>query len=332
MPSIDLPPGLPYDPFRGSLYTRDELLEGWPGETLDVRIERHVIDNGFRAPGAAEALAQRLHDHHIDVALSELLCEEPRQHVVGIMGSATTYRDDPWFRRAAQLGRQLARAGFLVASGGGPGTMEAANLGAFLANHDDSALDEALELLARAPAYGDGDLTNGEVRAYVEAAAEVRDRFGPGARSIAIPTWFYPGEPVGQFATHIAKYFANSIREDGLLAIAVSGVVFAPGRAGTMQELFQDASQNAYGIRGQSPMVLFGSEHYSGNPSIYEVLRQEARRFGAYEHLVTLTDDIDEVIGFIEENEPEDALSMLHGCVDAIEALHFLRNERNRSR
>ncbi len=181
------------------------------------------------------------------------------------MGSAVTRRDDPWYRAAAELGRLLARAGYLVASGGGPGIMEAANLGAFLAPHDDRrARRRARRARPRRLPTSPGD------DAYVAAATSVRERNLPGGESLAIPTWFYPGEPVGQFASHIAKYFANSIREDGLLSIAVSGIVFAPGRAGTTQELFQDAAQNAYGIRGRSPMVLLGREAYDGDPSLYE--------------------------------------------------------------
>ena len=199
-------------------------------------------------------------------------------------------------------------------------------LGAFMAGHEDGALDDALSILTRAPAY-----ENGGERAYVDAAAEVRERYPSGTTSLAIPTWFYPGEPVGQFATHIAKYFANSIREDGLLAIAVSGVVFAPGRAGTVQELFQDAAQNAYGIRGQSPMVLFGSEYYDGDPSIHALLRGLARRFGGYDRLVTLTDDPAEILRFIEANQPAEVLRALQGC-DPEHALSFMRNERNRAR
>jgi predicted Rossmann-fold nucleotide-binding protein len=326
MRSIELPADLPYDPLRSSLYTREELMDGWPAETLDARIERHVLEHGFRAPPADEALAQRLHDHRIDVALSEVICAEPVERVVGIMGGATTPRTDPWYRRVAELARLFARSGFMVASGGGPGTMEAANLGAFMAGHDDSALDEALDVLTRAPAYAGG----GE-GAYVEAAAEVRERFPEGTPSLAIPTWFYPGEPVGQFATHIAKYFANSIREDGLLAIAVSGVVFAPGRAGTVQELFQDAAQNAYGIRGQSPMVLFGREYYDADPSIYELLRAHARRFGGFDRLVALTDDPAEVLEFVQANQPTEVLGRLQGCQPG-DALNFIRNERNRAR
>src|SRR5205085_11528218 len=117
------------------------------------------------------ALAQRLHDHAIDVALSEFLeMEGEARRVVGIMGSAVTPRDDPWYRAAAEAGRLAARAGYLVASGGGPGIMEAANLGAFLAPHDDFALDAALADLAQAPSYESGDPD-----AYVAAASAVRE-------------------------------------------------------------------------------------------------------------------------------------------------------------
>lgn len=323
--TVTLPAGLPYDPFRTALYTRDELMAGWPGETFDARVERYVLEHGFRSPPEAEALAQRLHDHHLDVALSDLLSADLGRRVIGIMGGATTPRSDPWYRRVAELARRATRAGYLVASGGGPGSMEAANLGAFLAGHPDEGLDEALSILVRAPAYED------DPGHFVEAAVEVRERLGPGTDSIAIPTWFYPGEPVGQFASHIAKYFANSIREDGLLSIAVAGVVFAPGRAGTLQELFQDAAQNAYGIHGQSPMVLFGRDHYDGDPSIYAVLRDEARRFGDFEHLVAVSDDPAEVLEFIHANQPEDAFAALDERGPQ-GALAFLRNERDRAR
>ncbi|MDQ2950969.1 MAG: hypothetical protein M3R54_01755, partial [Chloroflexota bacterium] len=74
----------------------------------------------------------RLHDFGIDRALTAWLSGtggvSPK--VVGVMGSHSTPRDDPQYALVAELGWRLARAGFLVATGGGPGLMEAANLGA----------------------------------------------------------------------------------------------------------------------------------------------------------------------------------------------------------
>ena len=82
-------------------------------------------------------------------------------------------------------------------------------------------------------------------------------RWGRGA-TIGIPTWLYGHEPPTPLATSHAKYLDNSIREDGLLAVATSGIVFVPGRAGTLQEVFQDAAQNYYRSVADrfSPMVF----------------------------------------------------------------------------
>jgi uncharacterized protein (TIGR00730 family) len=49
---------------------------------------------------------------------------------VAVFGSARTRREDPAYAMAEQLGRALAEDGFAVITGGGPGTMEAANKGA----------------------------------------------------------------------------------------------------------------------------------------------------------------------------------------------------------
>lgn len=74
----------------------------------------------------------------------------------------------------------------------------------------------------------------GTTRAYVAAAIQVRRHFSKDSgENLAIPTWAYSNEPTGQFSSAIGKYFANSIREDGLLAIASDGVIFARGSQGT---------------------------------------------------------------------------------------------------
>src|SRR2546422_3124460 len=54
-----------------------------------------------------------------------LLAELPR--AVSIFGSARTPRDHPEYESALLLGAALARAGFAVITGGGPGVMEAVN-------------------------------------------------------------------------------------------------------------------------------------------------------------------------------------------------------------
>ena len=68
------------------------------------------------------------------------------------MGGHALLRTDDTYRSAVELGARLTGAGRTVLTGGGPGAMEAANLGAYLSPWPD-ALDEALTILATAPAY-----------------------------------------------------------------------------------------------------------------------------------------------------------------------------------
>ena len=48
---------------------------------------------------------------------------------ITVFGSARTLPGDPAYERARTIGRRLAEAGFAVITGGGPGSMEAANRG-----------------------------------------------------------------------------------------------------------------------------------------------------------------------------------------------------------
>ena len=57
-----------------------------------------------------------------------LLADLPQ--AVSVFGSARTRPDDPFYAAGVELGAALARAGYAVITGGGPGAMEAANRGA----------------------------------------------------------------------------------------------------------------------------------------------------------------------------------------------------------
>jgi len=104
-------------------------------------------------PSVHEALAQRIHDHAIDSALYRFAkpTGKPRRRIIGVMGSHSTARTDVTYKLVAELAWQLRQEGFSIVSGGGPGIMEAANLGAYFSNYLTSDLDAALALLAKAP-------------------------------------------------------------------------------------------------------------------------------------------------------------------------------------
>lgn len=290
--------GLPFRPFRGSLYGPGELFAEYePGrpETLAAALDTRIY-RWYRAAlgrnDVVDQLAQRIHDHAIDDAVTELLDGDRRSRVVAIMGGHGMQRDAPMYREVAHLARRLTGVGRFCASGGGPGAMEATNLGAWFGDRPETELDQAIEILATAPTYL-------PEAAWLDAAFAVRTRWPlpeGGLGSLGVPTWHYGHEPPNVFATHIAKYFANSIREDGLLAMALGGVVFAPGSAGTIQEIFQDAAQNHYRSFGEpSPMVFLGVRFWCEDKPVYPLLRSLAEGHD-YGELIAVADSVDEVL------------------------------------
>lgn len=297
--------GLPFNPYRSSLYTPAELMQGYEQgapetrrATVDAQIYEYFSERQLdgRDVPVMDALTFRLHDHAIDDALQDLLNDGADRRVVGIMGGHRLGRDTETYRQVARIGWRLARQNFFVATGGGPGAMEAANLGAALATYDPSALEAAIDTLASAPHYED--------EAYVDRSVAVRNRYPDRTESLAVPTWFYGHEPTNFFATHVAKYFANSIREEGLLAIAKYGVVYAPGSAGTIQEIFMDAAQNHYETVGAaSPMVFVGTEYWREYKPVYPLLQTLAEE-APYADQLFLADEVDRVVSAIVEHAP----------------------------
>jgi predicted Rossmann-fold nucleotide-binding protein len=265
-------PGLPFDPYRGFVYTPDELFDGLDeGYEATPDARSYAWFRRTRSDGDVFAsMLRAVHDDSVSDALDELLVGA---RVVGVMGGHAMARGTEAYAGAARLGRALARAGFTVATGGGPGAMEAANLGAYAAPFEDGMLTDALGVLAEVPSFVPS------VTDWARAAFEVRGRWPGGGPSVAVPTWFYGHEPPNAFAAHIAKYFSNATREDGLLARCTAGVVFLPGAAGTVQEIFDNATPNYYESRGEpTPMVLVDRAHWTEHLPAWPLLQALARR------------------------------------------------------
>jgi predicted Rossmann-fold nucleotide-binding protein len=318
-----MPPGfqLPFQPLRTSLYAPDELLSGFDplqpesfAQTRDFQIYRsYLADGGALSDNFFGSMMQALHDNSITQALRVLLTGK---RCVAIMGGHQILRSDPLYEQVAVLSRDFTRSGLLVASGGGPGAMEATHLGAALAHSPDEALPAAIARLSVHPNLPgilknmiDGGappdpLAIAAAHGWYRPAIEIwREITTPGA-SLAVPTWHYGHEPTSPFATHIAKYFQNSIREDGLLAIATQGIVFAPGKAGTIQEIFQDATQNYYRtFKIFSPMVLLDKRYWTVTHPI-EPLMRSLFTPSDFERFILMTDSLDEARQFIESFVP----------------------------
>lgn len=319
LPDIE-PRDLPVNPFRTSLYSPDELLGGFDGDdprsyerTTDFDTYRIFVQSGrLRRVPYMHSIVQAIHDNSMTQALDRFVVG---RRMVGVMGGHRMRRDSPVYRQIVELSKWLAELGYTMVSGGGPGAMEATHLGAHLAGRAETEVETAMATISVSVGLPDdlGDVVAAdgsidrsvidELHTWQAPAFSVARAHPPGAESLAIPTWHFGHEPPTPLASHLAKYFQNSIREDGLLAIATWGVVFAEGLAGTLQEIFQDANQNYYrSHQWFSPMVLLGVEYWTKVFPVLDVLRTLFD--DPDEDFLTVTDDLEEAVAAIEGFEP----------------------------
>lgn len=294
--------GLPFRAFRSGLYNAKSLYEGYRigdpdsyKDCFDSKVYEHYLAAGKQTGDIKETLARILHDHTMNDGVDDFLRSFEERSIVGIMGGHGLSRCDEIYRKVVLTSKRLTEGGSLMVSGGGPGAMEATHLGAWMAGRSEKEVDEALEILSVAPSYKD--------RLWLDTAFRVLERF-PASKyvSLGVPTWLYGHEPATPFATHIAKYFDNSTREESILTISKGGVIYSPGSAGTMQEIFQDAVQNHYLSFGYaSPMVFLGKEYWTEEMPVYRLMQYLIDK-GKYNNLLlSITDSTDDIVRTIED-------------------------------
>lgn len=284
-------PDLPFNPYRGGLYSAAELYAGLDRGyryTFDARVYRwwHFVG---RHRSLTSEFAMTLHDHAITEALTDLELDA----AIGVMGGHQLTRDTDDYAAAARLGRTLVENGKAVITGGGPGAMEAVNLGAALSG-TAADLDAAIALLRAHPTFTD------DLQGWVGAAFTVAERWQLNGASYGVPTWLYGHEPPNVFNAGVAKLFSNAIREDVLLRQASGGLVCLPGAAGTVQEVFQAATPRYYAAPETPipPLVLVGSDYWTTTMPAWPLLTALAddRRMATAIHLVDSVEEVSSVI------------------------------------
>ena len=308
------------------LYLPSALYDSWDPanarsleRSLDFRTYLATLAQGqptARSRGIGNGRA--LHDAAISFSLAARVVDA---RSVGILGGHGERRGSQTYDSVARIAFALSELDFTILTGGGPGAMEAAHLGARYAPLGDTALADALARIAsdatlrRFPfPHGTDLVRNGayvknamtELHAWMKPAMVLAlESEAQAGASVGIPTWLYGHEPATPFATEHAKYFENSIREEGLLTLAIYGAIYAPGSSGTLQEIFEDANQNFYVPQdeGLSPMVFLDIDQYwTKQFPVIPVLRA---LFGErFDEVVTIAKNADEAVAAIAARAP----------------------------
>ena len=181
-----------------------------------------------------------------------LLSELPR--AVSVFGSARTPQDSPHYASGVAIGAALAEAGYAVITGGGPGTMEAANRGASEAGGLSVGLGIELPF-------------EQELNEWVDVGIAFR--------------YFFVRK------TMFVKY--------------AQAFVILPGGFGTLDELFEALTLVQTRKVTRFPVVLFGSQYWSGLIDWLRTTMVPAATIRDTDlDLFTVTDDVDEVVRIVQ--------------------------------
>jgi uncharacterized protein (TIGR00730 family) len=174
---------------------------------------------------------------------------------VCVFGSARNGPDDPLYARSREIGRALGEAGFAVITGGGPGLMEAANLGA----QDAGATSVGLNILLPHEQH---------MNPYVDI-----------------------GLTFDYFFTRKLMFVRYS-----------RSIVVLPGGYGTLDELFEVMTLIQTGEAIDHPVVLVGSDYWSGLLDWVRAELLDGGRISAADfEIPTLADETSEIVAIASE-------------------------------
>lgn len=290
-------PNLPFNPYRAKLWTADTLYQGITDgylASLDGRLYRWWKDSLAHQDLDAE-LACTLHDYCISEALTDETETLAPKNIIGVMGGHAAIRGSASYLQAAKLGWLISQSGKTVITGGGPGAMEAANLG--------GACQDGWEAVASAcAALKDSATWDKNPTAWVKAALNVKSQADFTRLSLGVPTWFYGHEPPNVFATGISKFFNNALREEKLLTLATGGIIYTPGAAGTVQEIFQLLTPNYYAATADTikPMVFLGIRYWQEELPVWPLIQKLAQNRLLAEKIY-LVDDVEHAIAVLQD-------------------------------
>ncbi len=180
-------------------------------------------------------------------------------HFVGpcvtVFGSARFDEDHKYYALARAAGAELAKRGFTVMTGGGPGIMEAANRGA-------------------------KDVGGKSIGCGIQLPHEQE------------------GNPYLDDWLDFRYFFVRKV----MLVKYSYAFVIMPGGFGTMDEIFETLTLIQTGKIHDFPVVIMGKEYWEPMLEFIGTMMTEVGTISADDReLITLTDDIDEMLEIIDE-------------------------------
>lgn len=181
---------------------------------------------------------------------------------VTIFGGRGWGAREEFFLAAHDIAYHCVERGFSVLTGGGPGTMQAANCGAH---------EACKKLCKKATSVTFGIGVSGVDTGFVNKCAPV----------LYVDS-FYP-------------------RKWLLMHYSVAYIVF-PGGVGTMDELFELLNLMKHGLIEKRPVVLFNSKYWQQMFGWFEFAIEQGFIDPAYKDFLHLSDDPHEAMDFIEKS------------------------------